>query len=267
MISISRQEIRDYLETKLDLSSFEDSSLNGLQIEGSERITKLAVAVDASLDLVLAARNCSANFVIVHHGLFWEKAKPITGPLKKTLEICFQSGINLFAAHLPLDANRELGNNFSIARDLNLNNIEPAYEYHKQLIGCVGENSAQLSLKTITDYFKSLPGVERNSDPTCESTPLGRTLVFPFGPKTPHRIGVVSGAGAEALHGSEIYKVDTFITGEPRQSSYHYAKEHGINVIFGGHYATETVGVINVAKDLSEKFGLPWEFIDLPTGI
>jgi len=43
--------------------------------------------------------------------------------------------------------------------------------------------------------------------------------------------------------------------------------EDGINVYYGGHYATETWGVRALAAHLSERFGLEHAFIDKPTGL
>jgi putative NIF3 family GTP cyclohydrolase 1 type 2 len=38
-------------------------------------------------------------------------------------------------------------------------------------------------------------------------------------------------------------------------------------VFYGGHYATETFGVKALASHLSRKFGVPWVFLDHPTGL
>jgi putative NIF3 family GTP cyclohydrolase 1 type 2 len=40
-----------------------------------------------------------------------------------------------------------------------------------------------------------------------------------------------------------------------------------LNVVFAGHYATETLGVKAVGNMLKKKFGLKPEFIDHPTGL
>jgi putative NIF3 family GTP cyclohydrolase 1 type 2 len=45
------------------------------------------------------------------------------------------------------------------------------------------------------------------------------------------------------------------------------AEDLGMNVFYGGHYATETFGVRAVADELSKRFGIPWEFLDHPTGL
>lgn len=281
---VYRNAVLSFLEDTLKMASFKDSSLNGLQIEGSDNVTKFAVSVDASKDLAIAAKKIGANFVVVHHGLFWGEPLPIVGPLKEIVSICFEAGINLFAAHLPLDADCAFGNNFCLARNLCLTDLKSAYEYCGSLIGCIGENLTQKPLDFFIDYIKNLPInqlstatnvsqevtyceiVKKSTSPAFEQQKK-ELLVLNFGPNIPKRVGVVSGGGADAIKAYDLYKVDTLITGEPKQFAYHYAKERNLNVIFGGHYATETIGVIEVGKALNAKFKLPWEFIDLPTGI
>ena len=92
-------------------------------------------------------------------------------------------------------------------------------------------------------------------------------LQLAFGPGVPERVCIVTGAGADAVFRHREERFDTLVTGEPRQSVFHYAKEHKLNVIFGGHYATETIGVCETAKAVEKKFGVPWVFLDEPTGI
>ena len=41
----------------------------------------------------------------------------------------------------------------------------------------------------------------------------------------------------------------------------------GINVIAGGHYETETVGVSLVMEKVQKETGLECVFIDVPTGL
>jgi putative NIF3 family GTP cyclohydrolase 1 type 2 len=63
-----------------------------------------------------------------------------------------------------------------------------------------------------------------------------------------------------------LFRSDTFITGEGQHWTYFDAEELGVNVLYGGHYATETLGVQALAVHLSQRFQLPWSFIDHPTG-
>jgi putative NIF3 family GTP cyclohydrolase 1 type 2 len=95
----------------------------------------------------------------------------------------------------------------------------------------------------------------------------GPVKVFNFGPRQTRTIGIVTGGA-----GSEIYRVaqeniDTFITGEAPHWAAVAAQELGMNLLLGGHYATEVFGVKALAAHLSKRFGIPWEFIDCPTGL
>lgn len=251
----NRAELVDHLEQTLAHANFSDASLNGLQVEGTEKITKVACAVDAALTTARQAADCGANFLIVHHGIFWGKAEAISGSRKALIELLFEHGINLFASHLPLDAHRELGNNFTLARILGLGSPEPALPYAGQLIGCCGENSADLSIEDIVERLSDLPGAS------------GEMPALRFGPEKPGRIAICSGSAADAITRYKEDGFDTFISGEPKQFAYHFARDNRINAIFGGHYATETVGVKNVAEALKARFGLDYEFLDCPTGI
>src|SRR5438132_1625625 len=62
-------------------------------------------------------------------------------------------------------------------------------------------------------------------------------------------------------------KIDMFITGEAPHWAAVAAEELGINLLLGGHYATETFGVKAMAARLSKRFNVPWEFLDFPTGL
>ena len=90
---------------------------------------------------------------------------------------------------------------------------------------------------------------------------------FNFGPKKTRTIGIVTGGA-----GSEIYrvaeeKIDTFITGEAPHWAAVAAEELGINLLLGGHYATETFGVKALAAHLARRFKVSYAFIHCPTGI
>ena len=101
---------------------------------------------------------------------------------------------------------------------------------------------------------------------------LSRTLgaepkLMAFGPETTSRVGIVTGAAGSMIGQAAAAGLDTFITGEGMHHAYFDAEELGLNVFFGGHYATETVGVKALAEHLHVKFGLPWVFLDHPTGL
>ena len=92
-------------------------------------------------------------------------------------------------------------------------------------------------------------------------------IVLPGGPAVCRRIGVVTGGAGAELKLAAREGVDTFVTGEGPHWTFALAEELGVNVLYGGHYATETFGVKALAAHLSRRFKLPWEFLDHPSGL
>jgi dinuclear metal center YbgI/SA1388 family protein len=228
-----------------------DNALNGLQIENSGRITRIGAAVDVSTRVLSEARKRGVDFLIVHHGLFWPGLQPIQGALRRQLRIAFENDVALYGAHLPLDIHPKVGNNAQLVAALGLKSAQPFLEEKGQPVG-LKVRATLPPTELVRKLRKALNG------------PVN---VFDFGPKQTRAIGVVTGAA-----GSEIYRVaeegiDTFITGEAPHWAAVAAEELGMNLLLGGHYATEVFGVKALATHLSKRFRIPWEFIDCPTGL
>jgi putative NIF3 family GTP cyclohydrolase 1 type 2 len=90
---------------------------------------------------------------------------------------------------------------------------------------------------------------------------------MPYGPEVVRRVGVVTGGGGNLIGAAVAAGLDAYITGEGSHHTYFEAEEGGINVYYGGHYATETWGVRALGAHLGERYGLSVEFIDHPTGL
>ena len=228
-----------------------DNAVNGLQIENSGRVTRIGAAVDVSTRVLTEAAKKDVDFLIVHHGLFWPGLQPIQGALRRQLRIAFENDVALYSAHLPLDIHARIGNNAQLVAALGLKSAQPFLEEKGQPVG--------LKIRA------SLPRSELVRK--LQKVLNGPVKVFGFGPKQTRAIGAVTGAA-----GSEIYRVaeeeiDTFITGEAPHWAAVAAEELGMNLLLGGHYATEVFGVKALATHLSKRFRVPWEFIDCPTGL
>jgi dinuclear metal center YbgI/SA1388 family protein len=249
------KEISGFLHEKLNISQFQDSSVNGIQIEGKEEVKKVCVAVDSGLSVIKSAALKKADLLFVHHGQFWGGGPPIVGVHKEIVETLLKNQMTLYACHIPLDAHQELGNNFLLAKHLGLTALESALEYCGKKIGCKGQNSAKTTVEELKAKLLTLPGGD---------APITTCL---FGPKVPNKIAICTGAAADELYKFEAEGFDTFVTGEPRQFAYHFCKERNLNAIFAGHYRSENLGVKAVGELLKQKFGVEYEFIDEPTGI
>ncbi len=246
-------EIVQYTDDYLRIRQIGDweNALNGLQIENSGSVTKIGAAVDVSTRVLNSAAEKHVDLLIVHHGLFWPGLQPVTGVLNRQLRMALANNIALYSAHLPLDLHRKVGNNARLAEALGLKSTKRFFKEKGELIGL----KARLSVPRGV-LIRKLRTVLR-----------GPVKTFNFGPAEPRKIGIITGAA-----GSEIYrvaeeKIDMFITGEAPHWAAVAAEELKMNLVLGGHYATETFGVKALAAHVGEKFQIPFEFIDCPTGL
>jgi dinuclear metal center YbgI/SA1388 family protein len=247
------ESIVRYCDRTLKTEQFNDwpGAANGLQVENDGAVSKIAAAVDASSTTIRKAVDMGADLLIVHHGLFWGASHPWTGKRYLLLKLLLENNLAVYSSHLPLDAHPSLGNNAQLAGALGLRQLKPFFHEKGQAIGL--QSRAQL---TRNELEKRLANVLRLEP-----------KVIPGGPEKCQNIGIVTGGAGDELKKANDEGVDTFITGEGRHWTYALAEELGINVFYGGHYATETFGVKALAGLLSAKFQIPWEFIDHPTGL
>jgi dinuclear metal center YbgI/SA1388 family protein len=228
-----------------------DGAANGLQVDNSGAVTNIVAAVDASLATVKLAVAAKADLLIVHHGLFWSPRQPWTGKNHELLQLLLKNNVAVYSSHLPLDAHPRLGNNALLCAALGLKNLKPFFASHGQAIG-----------------FKSQTSISRNELVTKLAHATGvKPRMIPGGKVVCENIGVVTGGAGAELKLAAAEGVDTFITGEGPHWTYALAEELGLNVFYGGHYATETFGVKALAAELSRKFRVPWAFLDHPTGL
>lgn len=246
------QYFRGYLA--IDDMAGIDPSMNGVQVGRSDTpITKAAFAVDACLETFERAHEMGAQALVVHHGIFWGKEQPLTGHHYTRIKRLMDHDLALYAIHLPLDQHPDVGNNIQMARALDLQKVEAFGEFRGAPIGYRGKLASGKSLEEIvTTLFGSVDSVIQT---------------LPFGPESIQRMGIVSGGAPGSVHEAIRKGLDCFITGDASHTVYHAALEEGINVIFGGHYNTETWGVAALAGRLSDDTDLETVFIDVPTGL
>jgi dinuclear metal center YbgI/SA1388 family protein len=246
-------KINDFLKNILDPGNMKDVALNGIQVECEPEIKKIAFAVDGSLSSIEKAISEKSQLLIVHHGFFWGRPESITGNHFIRIKKMVENNIGLIAYHLPLDANNEYGNNIGIARKINGENVIPFGDYHGFPIGFqCGLNSLKI------EAICKMLDISIN-----EKT----VRYLPFGKKEIKTAGIVSGGGSSCFTEAVEKKLDLFITGDADHTLYHQAYESNMNVLFAGHYFTETFGVQLLQKLLEKEFGVQTVFCDIPTGL
>ena len=250
---MKRTELVAYLDSYLRIGEIRDSGPQGLQIEGREEVERVVGLVDAHQPCVEAALSQGADLMLVHHGIFWGAPKPLRGSYGRLVRTIFDANLNLYAAHLALDAHPDVGNNAELARRLGLEITEWWGNANGVKLAVLADAPHGVKLDYLVDRFEHSVGPVK--------------LVQAYGPRIIHRVGILSGFGAREIDEAAALGCDLYLTGETSHAQYYDAQNAGINVIYGGHYTTETVGVQALGKHLQEKFGLQFDFIDLPTGI
>ena len=254
-----------------------DISLNGIQIENtapdSKQIKKIAFAVDACEKTAKIAAENGADVLFVHHGLFWGHCQTITGNFYKRIAAFIKNDLALCAYHIPLDANNPYGNNYGLASRLGLINCEPFGTWRGMVLGVKGELSNPLTIEEIAKKIgrsncnENCPTAsEKNAEPNAAAKPNCPTIL-PLGKDKIKTVGIISGGASEDVADAAELGLDCYITGEFMHEDYHVAEEAGINVIAGGHYETETVGVSLVMQKVQKELGIECVFIDEPTGL
>lgn len=235
-------ELVSWLNDFLRIGEFpDDQSINGLQVEAGREVDSVAAAVDACQEVF---RQTKADFLLAHHGLYWKGVSPVVAnEMASRVQTLLKRGTSLYAAHLPLDAHPEVGNNAQLLRAMGL---EP-----EQVEGILWKAELGGSLAELKEL-----AADKVAEPR---------VTLEFGPDEVDTVHACSGGGT-----NEIFKLPpgaTYLTGEFSHYGYHYAREKGINVLALGHYATETFGVRALADKLSGEFGLKTTFVDVPTGL
>lgn len=252
--TVSRDDLAAYLDGYLEIDAWPgDKSLNGLQVEGAPRVARVGVATDAALATFALAADAAAEFLIVHHGIFWGGPEPVTGAMRARIAALLGSGLSLYAAHLPLDAHPDVGNNAVLARLLELEDRVPFGEgWGERAIGWAGRLAEPTDAAGLAARIEALLGA--------------RPDVLAFGPPAVERVAIVSGDAAQLVDEASRRGMDALVTGETSHVAWHAARERGIHVVFAGHYATETVGVRALGDHLADRFGIEAVFLDAPTG-
>lgn len=252
-MGIELSDVVEYLDEYLAVDEVPDfpNALNGLQVDAPGPVERVAVAVDATEATIKAAVHAGADLLLTHHGLFWDGNKPVTGRRYRRLSALLEAGVALYSAHLPLDVHPEVGNNAVLARELGLDVEGHFTKFEGMELGVWG--TLELKRETLAARLDDLLG--------------GPVKLIAGGPDRVERVGVLTGGGGDFVGAAIRAGLDALVTGEGSHHTYFDAEEGGLNLYYGGHYATETWGVRALGEHLADRFDLEWTFLDFPTGL
>ena len=248
-MDISLSTLVALLDKALAVNAFHDASNNSLQVANSGTVSRVITGVDASLRLLKEASARGANCVVCHHGLSWgDSLKRITGLNHSLISFAIAHDIAIYAVHLPLDAHPRYGNNAQLCKVLGLTRPKPAFIYHGETIGFTASYAKAITFAALCER------VSKTVNPEIRA--LG------FGKKNVQTVGVVSGGAADMIDQAANLGVDADLTGEPSLQGYNLAENLSQNVVFAGHYATETFGVRALATLIEQRLKIPSDFVD-----
>lgn len=253
---MNRTQLITYLDDYLQINAINDYGPQGLQVEATaDDVQRIAVAVDCALPVIEAAAAWGADLLLVHHGILWRSVERIAGPLGARVRRLLAANIHLYAAHLALDAHPVVGNNAQLADLVGLPPDDRTgwYAPTGTPIGIIGTLAQPLD----RDELAARLATRLNAAPR----------LLAHGPQLAQHVAIMSGGGADLVGMARDLGADTYITGETSHAHYWSAADYGINTLFAGHYASETVGVQALAQHLATQFGLTWRFFDFPTGM
>lgn len=238
-----------YLRTR-DLPDY-DGAANGLQVENDGTVRRIVAAVDASQGSIDAAALVPGTLLLVHHGLFWDGARSIVDRRYRRIKAAFAGNVAVYSSHLPLDAHPEVGNNILLARHVGLTVSGPFGKYKDLDVGVHGV--LELGRDELVRRLETILGQP--------------PMLIPGGPERTRRVALITGGAGSSVLEAAARGCDTYITGEGSHHTWFDAMEGGVNLIYAGHWATETLGVKALAERAAETFQVPWEFYAQPTGL
>lgn len=240
--------LESWCNQQLQPEQFSDYCPNGLQVEGSREIQRLASGVTACQALLNQAIEWGADAVLVHHGYFWMgEPLPLTGIKGDRIRTLMKNDISLFAYHLPLDAHPLFGNNAQLGKRLKLTNAAATDSSEGMLWSAELQESVmplQLS-ENITQAVGRIP------------------LHIAAEKQRIQRIGWCTGGAQKYIDQAADLNLDAFISGEISESTVHTARERNIHYFAAGHHATERYGVQALGDAIASEFGISHNYIEI----
>ncbi len=255
---VLRDELTTFIENTIGQDflakarKVDEYAANGIQFHGSMEVKKVALGVSLNSDFLREAINAQAQYCIFHHGFDTRTVgSRYSKSSQERLSLIIKNDLTIADYHYALDAQKEFGNNATIAKLLGAKIIDTLYDEW----GFVAKLPKPTDLNDLSEK--------------CAKIFSHDVLAIKAGADKVQTIGIVSGAGKPYQANIEEMKakgVELYISGESSESRLHAMQEEGISYFLCGHYATEVFGVQELGKKLKAHFkdNLEVEFIDVP---
>ncbi len=247
---IGESELIEFLDEFLSVDDITDDTANGIQVDAPGEPKKVAFAVDARRDVI--ERAVDYDMLVVHHGMFWGDIDRVAGRAYHLLSTLIKNDVALYVAHLPLDIHPKIGNNVLLADAVGAYPEDTFMEYRGTEVSLLAMFEPPTRADEIAARLKEVTG----------ETP------FVYLPDNMVKTAaIMTGKGGMALPAAAELGADLFITGERTYMAYNQAVDMEMPIIFGGHHATETLGIKELMNVVEHDFDCMTEFISAPSPI
>lgn len=244
MTSEGLAEVVTYLDELLETAKYtEEEPSNGLMLDAGRPVTRIAAAVNTSHVSIRGAADAGAELMLVHHTTWASIDRHLKAEKEQALR---DAGVSLYAAHAALDCAADFGNADSLARLLGVTVEGRFMSWAGGQAGVYG--TAAGTFAELVERAREALGAPVESWQNSDA----------FG-----RVAIITGAGLWTAMLDEARQLgcDTYVTGEGAMYTKLFARETGLNLVLGTHYATEAPGIKALAARAGERFGLPWVFV------
>lgn len=246
---VKRDELVKYCADFFAHPHVNDYAPNGLQVSGSTKINKIVSGVTACQELLDCAVSENADLVLVHHGFFWKGEDPcLVGMHYKRIKTLLDNDINLLAYHLPLDCNKDLGNNVMLAKELGFV-IDSVNNVDNMPLLFSGRLTEPMSAADLTKHINKK--LQRAPTVVGDENNEIQTIAW------------CTGAAQDYILDAAKLGVDAYLSGEISERTTYCARENAITYFGCGHHATERYGVCALGEHLAEQFAIEHLFIDI----
>ncbi|WP_448568405.1 Nif3-like dinuclear metal center hexameric protein [Thalassotalea ganghwensis] len=248
---MKREQFEQHLNQLLLPDQIKDFCPNGLQVQGSDTVTKVITGVTATQALIDHAIEQKADTIFVHHGYFWKNESYVIRGMKyQRIKALLDNHINLFAYHLPLDIHPKYGNNAQLAKLLDIEVTGPLELGNPQSVAMQGKLSQPIGGHLFADEI---------------SNALRRQClhIAPASKKPINTVAWCTGGGQGYIELAAEQGIDAFITGEASEQTTHVAREMDIHFFAAGHHATERYGVKAIADYIQKQLNIDARFVDI----
>ena len=248
-------DIVDYANALLKVGDCKDYCPNGLQIVGSDIVTKIVSGVSLNADLIDAAVAADADTILVHHGVFWNSDSSCLHGIKRNrIAKILANNLNLISYHLPLDLAPKYGNNYKIAEKLSWDITTRFDMLGIENLGFYSELNIVLEPQHLQVNLANVFGQDPMYIPAYTQKPITA-------------VAWCSGAAEDGIERAKEMGADAYISGEISERTYHLAKELDIAYFMVGHHASERFGVAALGEHLATRYNIKHEFIDITNPI